>query len=560
MHKSKTKNNLAFTIVELLIVIVIIGILAAITIVSYRGITQRSIDATIQADLSNASKKLKMYHTLYNVYPTNMQPSDGNRTYCPTGPSIDVNYCIRPSNGNVFTYSQLSAGQDFSLTATKGNISYVTTKDISPTIASTIGLSFAKLWGSATGEEEARDLIRTSDGGYATAGYTTSFGAGGFDIFLSKFDSNGNLSWSKTWGGAGTESAYGLVQAADGGFIVSGSTSYGAGYYDVALLKFDATGNLSWSKTWGGTGQDEAFDLIKTADGGYAATGWVASYGAGSLDALLLKYDANGNLSWNKTWGGSGDDRGYEIVQAADGGYVITGWTNTFGGGNGDAYIAKFDVSGNLSWNKTLGGTGNDCGDGVIQASDGGYVLVGYVSSYGAGSIDAFFAKYNASGDLLWTKTWGGIGNDYFRSIIKTDDNGYIVSGTTSSYGAGSNDIILSKYNINGDLLWNKTWGEAGYELSNDIIQSNDNDFLVSGRSDSHDAGSNNALLLKFKSDGSMSNCVSPMCQSPIATITTPSAGVVALSASVSTPSATITSPAATVTTPTAIVTTVVAP
>ena len=160
-------------------------------------------------------------------------------------------------------------------------------------------------------------------------GITNSYGAGNYDVFLAKYTSTGTVSWSKTWGGTGWDQGQSVSQTSDGCYIVTGYTaSYGAGGNDMFLAKYDSAGTLAWNKTWGGTSADGGGSVQQTSDGGYIVTGDTVSYGAGSNDVLLAKYDSAGTLSWNKTWGGTGADIGWSTKQTSDGGYVVAGWTD----------------------------------------------------------------------------------------------------------------------------------------------------------------------------------------------------------------------------------------
>ena len=198
--------------------------------------------------------------------------------------------------------------------------------------------------------EEGHSLIQTSDGGYAIAGYTKSFGAGGYDVYVVKLDAKGNLQWTKTIGGPEIEAGKSLIQTSDGGYAIAGyTTSFGAGYRDVYVVKLDAKGNLQWTKTIGGPKKDDwGESLIQTSDGGYAIAGKTSSsFGAGGYDVYVVKLDANGNLQWTKTIGGKDFEDGYSLIQTSDGGYAIAGTTTSFGAGAWDVYVVKLDKDGN---------------------------------------------------------------------------------------------------------------------------------------------------------------------------------------------------------------------
>jgi hypothetical protein len=259
---------------------------------------------------------------------------------------------------------------------------------------------FVKAIGGATGEE-GHSIQQTSDGGYVITGYTYSFGAGNTDVFVIKLDSSGNLSWAKTIGGTGYDVGSSIQQTSDGGYVITGGTeSFGAGNGDVFVIKLDSSGNLSWAKTIGGTNDDYGYSIQQTSDGGYVITGGTWSFGAGYSDVFVIKLDSSGNLSWAKTIGGTSEDYGYSIQQTSDGGYVITGYTSSFGAGNYDVFVIKLNSSGNLSWAKTIGGTSVDVGYSIQQTSDGGYVITGDAWNFGTGKNDVFVIKLDSSGNI----------------------------------------------------------------------------------------------------------------------------------------------------------------
>ncbi|MCP4668796.1 MAG: hypothetical protein GY849_20860, partial [Deltaproteobacteria bacterium] len=174
--------------------------------------------------------------------------------------------------------------------------------------------------------------------------------------------------------------------------------------------------------------------------------------GAGSCDVFLLKYDGTGNLTWAKTAGGASNDTASSVSQTGDGGYIVAGQTHSYGAGSCDVFLLKYDGTGNLTWAKTAGGTDADYGLSVKQTGDGGYIVVGFTESYGAGHEDVLLLKYDSSGALTWAKTAGGTGNEISWSMSQTSDGGYIVAGVTESYGAGNRDVLLMKADSNGDI------------------------------------------------------------------------------------------------------------
>jgi hypothetical protein len=196
-------------------------------------------------------------------------------------------------------------------------------------------------------DDRARSVQETIDGGYVVAGYTWS-SSEREDVYILKLDANGNKLWEKTFGGSDNDGAWSIQQTNDGGYVVAGYTSsFGAGSYDVYVLKIDTSGKEVWSKTFGGSSDDLAWSIQQTNDGGYIVAGYTKSFGAGSEDVYILKLDANGNKLWEKTFGGSYDERAYCIQQTRDGRYIVAGYTSSFGVGNYDVYIIKMDANGN---------------------------------------------------------------------------------------------------------------------------------------------------------------------------------------------------------------------
>jgi uncharacterized delta-60 repeat protein len=365
-------------------------------------------------------------------------------------------------------------------------------------------VKFAKTY-RGTSWDEASSVQQTSGGGYIVAGYTNSFGAGNYDFFLIKTDANGNLQWAKTYGGTSDDWAYSVQQTSDGGYIVEGYTgSFGAGRSDILLIKTDANGNIQWAKTYGGTNDDRASSVQQTSGGGYIVAGYTNSFGAGNYDFFLIKTDANGNLQWAKTYGGTSDDRASSVQQTSGGGYIVAGYTNSFGAGNYDFFLIKTDANGNIIWAKTYGGTSDDYAYSVQQTSDGGYILAGYTRSFSVGSYDIFLIKTDVNGNVIWAKTYGETGGDYAFSVRQTSDGGYIVAGYTYSFGAGYYDIFLVKIDANGNIIWAKTYGGTNQDFARSVQQTSDGGYIVAGYTRSFGAGYYDIFLIKTDANGNI--------------------------------------------------------
>jgi len=408
-------------------------------------------------------------------------------------------------------------------------------------------IAFAKTFGGS-GDDAALSVQQTSDGGYIVTGLTWSFGAGGYDVFLLKTDASGNLQWAKTFGGSDYDWAYSVQQTSDGGYIVAGFTeSFGAGYDDVFLLKTDASGNLQWAKTFGGSFNDRAYSVQQTSDGGYIVAGYTSSLSTGSYDVFLLKTDASGNLQWAKTFGGSSGDVALSVRQTSDGGYIVAGVTGSFGAGGYDVFLLKTDASGNLQWAKTFGGSSDDAALSVQQTSDGGYIVAGYTSSFGAGYDDVFLLKTDSSGNLQWAKTFGGDTTDYAWSVQQTSDGGYIVAGGTYSFGAGNYDVFLLKTDVSGNLHWAKTFGGSSDDGALSVQQTSDGGYIAAGRTWSFGAGGD-VFFLNTDANGNIGTCaivrsVTPTANTPTPTVTNPTPTETSPTINITTPSPTVTSP-----------------
>jgi len=343
---------------------------------------------------------------------------------------------------------------------------------------------------------------QTSDGGYIIAGGTRSFGAGGGGVYLIKSDSAGNLLWQKTFGGSNSDCGWSVQQTLDGGYIIAGGTkSFGAGEYDVYLIKTDPNGNSQWEKTFGESGGDRGYSVQQTADGGYIIAGLTNSFGAPGGEVYLIKTDPNGNTLWQNSFVGSGWGLGESVQQTTDGGYIIAGTIYSFADLYGDVYLIKTDPNGNQEWQKTFGGSNSDGGYSVQQTSDGGYITAGRTDSFGAGGYDVYLVKTDPNGNLLWQKTFGGSFWDHGHSVQQTSDGGYIIAGETESFGDPNGDVYLIKTDSAGNLLWQKTFGGSDYDYGRSVQQTTDGGYIIAGTTESFGAGDLDVYLIKLSSE-----------------------------------------------------------
>jgi len=310
-------------------------------------------------------------------------------------------------------------------------------------------------------------------------------------------------------GGTNSDKGWSVVQTSDGGFVVAGYTrSFGAGSSDLFLVKFNSSDSVQWAKAVGGTNDDYGYSVIQTSDSGLVVAGYTESFGAGYDDLFLVKFNSSGSVQWAKAVGGTGYDYGYSVVQTSDSGFVVAGYTYSFGAGSGDLFLVKFNSSGSVQWAKAVGGTGWDYGHSVIQTSDSGLVVVGLTMSYGvlyhAIICDLFLVKFNSSGSVQWAKAVGGTNLDFGESVIETSDSGLVVAGYTGSYGAGGDNLFIVKFNSSGSVQWAKAVGGTSGDYGNSVIQTSDSGFVVAGYTRSFGAGNEDLFLVKFNSSGSM--------------------------------------------------------
>jgi len=376
----------------------------------------------------------------------------------------------------------------------------------------TVMLNAGKTWAEPEGWSQtyggidldvAHALVRTSDGGYALAGETESYGAGGSDFWLIKTDGDGNVLWNMTYGGAGNDNALALVQTSDGGYALAGETySFGAGLDDVWIVRTDASGNMLWNVTCGGADSDSASSLVRTEDGGFAVAGQTRSFGlADNHDFWLIRTDASGGMLWNKTYGREHGEWAAAIVQTDDSGYALAGCAYPWGttATTTEFWLVKTDANGTKIWDKYYGSTSYfEYAYALVQTDDGGYALAGDTYSPGVpDSHDFWLVKTSANGTKLWDKFYGGTKSEVPFALVQTADNGYALAGYTTSFGAGNWDAWLAKTDASGNPLWNVTYGGTYSDVACALLQTSDGRCVLAGGTGSFGAGSDDFWLIK---------------------------------------------------------------
>ena len=366
-------------------------------------------------------------------------------------------------------------------------------------------IEWEKIYGSKM-VDWGRCVQQTSDGGFIMTGaydrnvYSPWWGY----VYLLKTDSDGNFSWDKKYGIYQYDNLGQYVQeTSDGGYIIAGYTGY-TYHTDAFVLKTDSLGNLTWSRILGKFDEpDNSLSVQETSDGGYILTGWTGSYGAGSSDVWLVKLGSDGEDEWNKTFGGSALDGGDSVKETLDGGFIITGRSDSFcSGGNGDAWLVKTDMYGNELWNRSYGGHYLDYGKSVLQTSDSGYIFCGSTSSFGAGSHDAWLVRTDMFGNELWNKTFGSSAWDQANSVVETSDGGYFLTGDYTDPFQGDLEMYLLKTDYKGNEEWNYTIEHESRGVTDSGsygIQTSDGGYIATGETGEYNLALVDLLLVKIE-------------------------------------------------------------
>ena len=282
-----------------------------------------------------------------------------------------------------------------------------------------------------------------------------SFGAGESDMYAVRIDASGTSQWSNTFGGAQEDKANCVIATSDGGYLLAGRTTGGPHTSNMFVVYANASGVQQWPSTVGSPQLSQAFSAVQTSDGGYLIVGEVWSYDAGSYDMYAVKIDGSGTPQWSKTYGGTALDAAYGVVATSDGGFLLAGMTNTpTPPSYSDVYFVKTNGSGEMQWSKTFGGSGDYVARSLIATSDGGYLMAGYHIPLGSVIWDAYVLKTDASGNGLWSNRFGGYEYDSAWSTVEASDGGYVLAGWSNSFYANpfvdSYDVYAIKIDATG--------------------------------------------------------------------------------------------------------------
>ncbi|RKX68637.1 hypothetical protein DRP53_10340 [candidate division WOR-3 bacterium] len=319
--------------------------------------------------------------------------------------------------------------------------------------------------------------VQPITGGYIIAGYTNSFGAGSYDVYLIKTNSSGDILWTKTFGGGSDDYGYSVQETSDGGYIVAGYTrSFGAGGEDIYLIKTNSSGDILWTKTFGTSGDERAYSVDELSEGGYIVAGYKVS-GIWAKD-YLIKIDADGNTLWEKTYGAGIMSWWKEVQVTDDGAYITAGFTAFWP----DVYLAKTNSDGGTIWTKTIDLGDDEYGNSVQQTADNGYIIAGEAWTNDTQKWDFCLIKTDADGNVVWAKRYGGTGWDKAYSVKQTLLGDYIAAGVFNTY-LGVPDVYLIKTDENGNIIWTTTYGGTDADSANSVHQTTDGGYIIAGAS-----------------------------------------------------------------------------
>ena len=370
----------------------------------------------------------------------------------------------------------------------------------------------------------ATSIQQTSDGGYIVAGNSSSNNGDvtgnhhSYDYWVVKLTLGGSLEWQKSLGGSRDERAYSIQQTSDGGYIVAGESETAGGDVmgnhgecDFWIVKLSSVGSLEWQKSLGGSGNDGAYSIQQTSDGGYIVVGSTgANYGDitgfhGGWDYFIVKLTSGGSIEWQKSLGGSFDDSANSVHQTSDGGYIIAGVSKSNDGdvtgnhGLSDFWIVKLTSSGTIEWQKSLGGSDEDYAYSIQQTSDNGYIIAGWTGSSDGdvtithSCIDSWIVKLTSDGTVEWQKSLGGSRDEHAYFIYQTSNGGYVIAGQSNSNDGdvtgnhGDHDFWVVKLTSDGSIEWQKSFGGSDEDYAESMQQTSDGGYIVAGWSYSND-------------------------------------------------------------------------
>jgi flagellar hook assembly protein FlgD len=354
------------------------------------------------------------------------------------------------------------------------------------------------------GYAEGFAICETSDGEFVATGLTRPLDKDSVDIIAVKVDNQGQLQWSKIYGGDETDRAYAILATLNGACFIAGYTQSWGESGDCYLLKINANGDTIWTKCYGRHMYDQASSMIETFDGKYVTAGYTEYGENGNYDVYLTKMDGNGQINWSKSLGEFSSEEGHAVIQAADSSFIIVGSQTVGTSSNKELMIMKTDTSGNVGWIKTYGGGKNDLARSVKQLDDNGFIITGYTQSFGVNSYNVYLIRTDEKGDTLWTRVIGDATRSEGYDVIKTVDNSFIIVGVWDS------NVLLMKTDTNGDTIWTRKYATEsnGFEIGRSIRQTTDGGYVIGGYY--NDSPGYKLYIIKTDSEGLVTGIIYP--------------------------------------------------
>ena len=419
-----------------------------------------------------------------------------------------------PAIGVVYiyiSYSSSSIGKDIAVLEIQTNLGTFTDTLIAQTSLTLDNLFTFEVitgtMGEGGGEDSPSSVQKTSDGGYIIVGSTLPPDENYPQIFILKVNEVGKTQWIKVIGGSYSDIAYDVVEVQDGYVIAGSSDSYGTGSFDVLIVKIDKSGNLIWLKNFQSQYDENAYRIIKVGDG-FLICGDTKNTSDRSTNALVIKLDFNGQIIWRRDYGGRGGEIGYDIKPTGDGNYIICGVYSDPSTGKSDILVFVINPNGDLLWSKNLGGSEDDVGYRIIKTNDGGYVIAGFTASYGSGGRDAFLFKIDSNGNQRWYKTFGTSHNDEFSDVVQADNGDIIVVGYINHYFSLQfiyNDIFVVRTDEGGNLIWQTQFGGSLNESGLRILPQHNGGYFILGLTTSY-APKQKIYIIGLNDQGRLTN------------------------------------------------------
>ena len=361
---------------------------------------------------------------------------------------------------------------------------------------------WSRLYGTTQFDESGNSVKQTTDGGFIIAGTSDSpTSVPSLQVF--KTDALGNIEFMNSYSDVSTGSGP-SVDLTDDGYIIA-CTRY-IDNTSVWLLKIDFNCDTIWTKTYGGSDFDNGVYVSKTQDGGFIIVGNTNSFGAGGYDVYLIKTDNEGNELWSRTFGGALNDYGYCVKQTNDGGYIITGVADLdFTNGESDIYLLRTDALGNEVWSQTYDESDNDYGTCVIVTDDNGFMVTGIIYNHPPNSFDCILLKTDSVGNIIWSQTYGGEEDDRSYSLQQTSDGGYIFTGAaeidTTAY---IYELLVTRTDSIGNVIWTTSMGGYVHATGYCVQITEDDGFIVIGEYEPYVTADKDLWLIRFDSENNV--------------------------------------------------------